>query len=170
MKKQFIGKVVSFRFQYVDCEEIFRGYVIDYNDDWTLLKHNRFDYFMDGYVILKNAHIISWKRDHAERFAEKILTAKGAKPTAAEKIPIKNLTAMLTHLTDSKRVFQFSMRTSTTCWIGKVKKIKGADLKIRYLSPSAKWSDDMPEFKLGNIRSLQFDNDYINSLLLIAKK
>jgi hypothetical protein len=56
------------------------------------------------------------------------------------------------------------------CWLGKVKKIKGAELKIDYLNPKGIWSSSMPTYKLGNIRTIEFDTDYVNSLKLIAKK
>ncbi len=64
----------------------------------------------------------------------------------------------------------FKMRTNKVCWVGKVKKIKGAELIINYLTTRARWTNTMPPHKLDNIRTIQFDTDYINSLMLVAKK
>lgn len=37
-KKKYIGRCISLMFK--DREPILTGLVVDYNDDWTLLKHN----------------------------------------------------------------------------------------------------------------------------------
>ena len=170
MNKRIINKVCAFTFKYTDCEDIFTGYVIDYSENWLLLKLISGDYVADGYAILSTKYIISYKREDKQKFTQKILDLKGQMPTAKEKIPLTDVKTIVTFLSTKFGLFQFGMRTSKTCWLGKVKKIIGNDMEIDYINPRAIWSTTMPTYKLGNIRTMQFDNDYINSLLLVAKK
>ena len=125
---------------------------------------------MDGYIILNNRFITHFKRDDSEKFKQKILDLKKQKPKKKENVPITDLTTILIHLSHKFGLFQFNMRTNKTCWLGTVKKITGSDLKIDYLTPRATWTKTMPPFKLGNIRTIEFDTDYINSLKLVAKR
>ncbi|HEY5747629.1 MAG TPA: hypothetical protein VIU12_16255 [Chryseolinea sp.] len=170
MEKKYLGQLLTLKFEYTDEIVEYSGYLLDFNDDWVLLKYNKVDYVVDGYVVLRNKYVSHFKRDSREKFTQKILDLKGQKPKDNEKIPITDLETILTHLSKKFGLFQFSMRVDNTTFVGKVKKITGADLKIDYLTPRATWTNDMPPFKLGNIRSIQFDNDYVNSLKLIAKK
>ncbi len=170
MKQRDIGKYFSFKFKYVNGISIYSGYLLDFNEDWMLIKHNSTDYEIDGYLILRAKYVTHFKRDSRDRFTEKILDLKGYKPQSNEKIPITDIETVLNYLTKKYGIFQFDMRSDTASWLGRVKKITGKDLELRYLTPTAKWTNEMKPFKIGNIRTIQFDNDYINSLMLIAKK
>jgi hypothetical protein len=170
MNKRILNKVFAFTFQYLDDEDIYTGYVIDFNDNWLLLKLITVDYVADGYVILNTKFIKDYKRGEKQKFIQKILDLKGKKPTDKEKIPLTDLKTIFTFLSEKYGLFQFDQRTQKACWLGKVKKITGNDMKIDYLNPRAIWSTTMPTYKLGNVRTIQFDTDYINSLLLVAKK
>ncbi len=170
MDKKYIGQFLSFKFQFKNDTVVISGYLINFSEDWTLLKQCAFDYLVDGYILLNNKHITEFKRDREERFKEKVLDLKGQRPKAKENFDIKDTATILKYLSDKYGIFMFSQRTNGTCWLGKVKKIKGTDLKIDYLNPKGIWSNSMPTYKLGNIRTIEFDTDYINSLKLIAKK
>lgn len=170
MTKKYIGQLITVKFEYSNETVEYSGYLIDFNDEWVLLKYNRVDYVIDGYIILKNKYLTAFKRENKEKFAQKILDLKGNKPKEAEKIPITDLSTILLYLTDKFGIFQFNMKVNATCWLGSVRKITGSNLVIDYLTPRATWSKKMPPYKLGNIRTIEFDTDYINSLKLIAKK
>jgi len=170
VKQTDIGKYFSFKFNYVNAISIYSGYIIDCNDDWILLKYNPTDYEVDGYILLRNKHVTHYKRDSKERFTEKVLKLKGCEPKKNEKIPITDIESILNYLTKKYGVFHFDMRSNTSCWLGKVKKIVGSEMHLHYLTPRGKWTYEMPPFKMGNIRTIQFNTDYINSLMLIGKK
>lgn len=170
MNKNILNKVFAFTFQYIDCEDIYTGYVIDFSENWLLMKLITDDYVANGYIILNTKFIKDNKRDEQQRFTQKILDLRCEKPTQKDKIPLTDLKTIITYISDKFGLFLFDMRTHKSCWLGKVKSITGNDLKIDYLNPRAIWSTTMPPFKLGNIRTIQFNNDYINSLLLVAQK
>jgi hypothetical protein len=170
MDKRNIGQFLSIKFEFTSGTVIYTGYVIDYSEDWTLLKHCLFDYLVDGYILLNNKYITEFKRGNEERFKEKVLDLKGQRPKPKERIDLQDTGTILKYLSDKYGIFQFNQRTNETCWLGKVKKIKGTELKIDYLNPKGIWSSSMPTYRLGNIRTIEFDTDYINSLKLVAKK
>jgi len=169
LSDRYINQVITLTFEYADESINYSGYLIDFNDDWVLLKHNVVGYVVDGCVLLKTKHIQSFTRGKAERFKQKIFDLKKVAPKRTDKIPLVDLQTILTHLSDKLGIFSFYMRTSTACWLGRVKKISGANLIIDYLTPGATWAKMRP-FQLGNIRMVEFNSDYINSLKLIAKK
>lgn len=170
MTEKYKGQLLTLKFQYTDETVEYSGYLIDFNTDWVLLKYNKVDYVVDGFIVLNNKFITHFKRDNREKFTQKILDLKGKKPKKKEAIPLTDLQTILVHLSEKFGMFSFNMRSNKTCWLGRVRKITGADLKIDYLTPRGTWTKDMPPFKLGNIRTIEFDTDYINSLKLVAKK
>ena len=44
--KKYIGQLMSIK--YTDRPTAIKGFVIDYNDGWTLLEYNPVDYVIDG--------------------------------------------------------------------------------------------------------------------------
>ena len=170
MTKKYIGQLITLKFEYTDETVKYSGYLIDFNSDWVLLKYNKVDYVVDGFIVLNNRFITHFKRDDKEKFTQKILDLKGEAPKKNERIPLTDVETILVHLSEKFGIFSFNMRSNSKCWLGRVKKISGSDLKIDYLTPRATWTNDMPPFKLGNIRTIQYDTDYINALKLVAKK
>lgn len=50
--KKYINKTIEFR---LVSDEIIKGILIDYSDDWTFLHYNPVDYVLDGYVLIRNS-------------------------------------------------------------------------------------------------------------------
>lgn len=166
-QKSYIGKLISIKF--TDRELPVYGYVIDYNDDWTLMKHNTGDYQIDGYIAFRNKNIEGFRRSDEEKWREKIINLKGLKPTAAETIPITNLETILQYLTQHFGIFQLETKVATKCYLGSLHSINSKALVIHNFNTKAKW-DGQLSFRPGDVRFIEFDNDYIRSLQLVAKK
>lgn len=166
-KKKHIGQIVSFKFDYASTEVEYSGYIIDYNDDWTLLKYNPVDFVRDGYIMLRNKYIKSYRRDEIEIFHQEVLDLKGEGVTSKDKIPIDDIKTILNYLTENFGAFQFDLRSDDYCYLGRVKSIDKNTLTIDFLDTNGKWSETR-DYKLGNIRTIKFDTDYINSLKMVA--
>lgn len=168
MKGQtFLKQLISLKF--TDRKEIISGYVIDYNDSWTLMKYNVVDYIIDGYVIVRHKNIGGFKRDSDEKFVEKVLQLKGLEPTDDEKIPLTNLKTILEYLTDNFGVFQFYTKSGKACYIGRLISLDTKELVIESLTTRGKWNGQMT-FRPKDIRVIEFDTDYINSLKLVSNQ
>lgn len=163
--KRNIGKLFSFKL--TDWEDPISGFVIDYNDDWTLLKYNPVDYIIDGYILFRNKNIEGLFRGAKQKWTEKVIKLKGLQPTDKEIIPLTDLETILEYLTDNFGVFQFYTDSETVCYLGKLKSLDSKKLIIDYLDTKGKWSGER-KFKPGNFSVIEFNTDYINSLKLIS--
>lgn len=139
------------------------------NDDWTLLKYNPVDYVMDGYKILRTANIESCRRDGPERFKEEVLKLKGLVPTEQEMIPIPDLATILNYLTDRYGVFELETEKEDTCYLGRLISIDNKELIIDSLNPEGHWTGAL-DFRLHEIKVIQYDTDYNYSLKLYSER
>ncbi len=164
--KKHIGQLISVKFS--DRKNPVSGFVIDYTKDWTLLKYNTVDYMMDGYIIFRHKNIVGILREEEEKFREKVIKLKGLAPSLKERIPLTDLPAILKYLTKKFGVFQFYTKSEKACYLGRVDSIDDKTLVLDFLDPKGKWDGKM-KLKLSEIREIEFDTDYINSLKLVSK-
>lgn len=164
--KNLKGKFVSFKYR--DRKDIISGYLIDYNSDWTLIKYNPVDYVIDGYLILKTEKILKYKRDDYEKFREKVLKAKNLIPTDNDIFSITDLAESLKLISDRFGAFKIEKKDDTVCFIGRFVKMTKENLVIQEIDTKAKWVET-DKHKLKSIRTIEFDTDYINSLILYNK-
>ncbi len=165
--KKYIGHLLTFK--YADRKSPIAGILIDFNEEWALLKHNSVDYVIDGYIIIKNKNFDSWEYGPEEKFTEKILRLKGEQITPADSIPIDDLKTILTYLTKEYGLFSLETKSEKACYLGKLKSIDSKKLIIKFLDTKGKWGGDMT-FRPNEIRTISFNNDYNNSLKLLLKK
>jgi hypothetical protein len=155
--------------KYSDRKQPIQGYVIDNSDYWILLKYCPSDYLMDGYIIVSSTNIKTIFHDKTEKFKEKIIKLKGQQPTDKENIPLTDIKTILSYLTKKHKVFQLYTKSETACYLGRLRSIDSKKLIIDFLGTNGKWEGKMT-FRPGDIRTIQYDNDYINSLKLVAGK
>ena len=165
-RKPFIGKLISIA--YTDRKEPIYGFVIDYNEEWTLMKYNPVDYVIDGYILLRHKNLKGMRYSEEEKFREKVIRLKGLKPTHAETIPMNDLKTIVEYLTEHVGVFQFYTKSEKATYLGKLESIDSKRMSIRFFTPNGKWGGRMP-FRPGDVRIIKFDTDYINSLKLLQK-
>jgi hypothetical protein len=73
---------------------------------------------------------------------------------------------ILKYLTAHFNVFQLYPKEEKICYLGKLQFIDNQKLIIDYLNPKAQWDGQM-EFLPRDIRIIEFDTDYVNSLKLV---
>jgi hypothetical protein len=130
------------------------------------MKYNPVDYIIDGYVIFRNKNIESFCREVDEKWREKVINLKGIH-IDKNTIPLKNLKTILEYLTDNFGVFQVYTKLETICYLGKLKSINTKEFIMENLNPKGKWKGQM-KFNATDIRVIEFDTDYINSLKLVS--
>ena len=166
-KKKYIGQLVSIK--YNDRPTPIFGFVINYNDEWTLIKHNPVDYVIDGYIILRHKNIEGFRWDANEKFREKVIMLKKQHLPNIPELTLTDLETILSSLTKRYEIFQFALKTEKACYLGKLKSLTTSKLTIDYLNPKGLWTKQM-QFRPNDIRTIEFDTDYINSLKLVSKK
>jgi len=168
-RKKYIDQVVSIK--YSDRKTPIYGLVIDYNENFTLLKYNPVDFVLDGYMILSHKNIQGFRRDKEEKFKEKIINLKIGNATNDKErnIPLTNLHAILLYLNENFGVFQFTTKSENACYLGGLASFNDNQLYVDLLDTTGKWIKPA-KFRPNDIRTIEFDTDYINSLKLVAYK
>ena len=164
--EQYVRQLVSIEF--LDKKEVINGFLIDYSDEWILLKNNPVDFIIDGFVLVKNKNIERIYRDEEHEFTEKVIRLKGLKTNAKDIIPIKDLASILDFIDKKYGLFQISKKSATSAYLGKLIKLDNEELIIDFLDTKAQFGGEL-SFNPEKIRLIEFDTDYINSLGLVVK-
>ena len=162
--EKYIRQLITIEFD--DKNDIFSGFLIDWTEDWILLKNNPVDFIIDGYTILKNKNLKSIIQDKDHEFTERVIKLKGLKTSAEEIIPLKDLSSIINFLADKYEVFQITKKSDKAVYLGKLIELNDKELLIDFLGTEGEFEGEM-SFKQNKIRVIEFDTDYINSLKLI---
>ncbi|SHM20155.1 hypothetical protein [Flavobacterium xinjiangense] len=163
--EKYLRQLISIEFD--DKKEIFSGFLIDWTEDWILLKNNPFDFIIDGYTVLKNENVKSIIQDKDHEFTERVIKLKGLKTSTAEIIPLKDLSSITNFLANKYEIFQIAKKSDKAVYLGKLIELNEEELVIDFLGTEGKFEGEMT-FKQNKIRVIEFDTDYINSLKLIV--
>jgi hypothetical protein len=167
MMEQYLRQLIEIEFS--DKKEIYTGFLIDYSDDWILLRNNPVDYILDGYVILKNKNIEVVNRDPDIAFTEKVIRLKGLKTNAEDIIPIRDLNSILTFISNKYGIFQIAKKSAKSAYLGKLITLTDEELTIDFLDTRGQFGGEL-NFNPEKIRVIEFDTDYINSLKLVVSE
>lgn len=164
---KYLRQLISIAFE--DKKEIFTGFLIDWTEDWILLKNNPVDFIIDGYTILKNKNVQSIIQDEDHEFTERVIKLKGLKTSAEDVIPLKDLSSIIHFIAQRYEIFQIAKKSDKAVYPGKLLEINEEELIIDFLGTEGKFEGEM-NFNLDKIRVIEFDTDYINSLKLIIEE
>ncbi len=163
--EKYIRQLITIEFE--DKKEIFSGFLIDWTEDWILLKNNPVDFIIDGYTILKNKNVKAIIQDKDHEFTERVIKLKGLKTSAEEIIPLQDLSSIINFLANKYEIFQIATKSDKAVYLGKLIKLDEEELVIDFLGTEGQFEGEM-SFKPNKIRVIEFDTDYINSLKLIV--
>ena len=163
--EKYLRQLISIAFE--DKKEIFTGFLIDWTEDWILIKNNPVDFIIDGYTILKNKNIKSIIQDEDHEFTERVIKLKGSKTSSEEIIPLTDLPTIVSFLQSKYEIFQIAKKSDKAVYLGKLMELNDEELIIDFLGPEGLFEGEM-NFRLTKIRAIEFDTDYINSLKLIV--
>ncbi len=164
MRKTEIGKLYSFKFP--KRKSAIQGIVLDYNKDWTIIKHV-VDYRIDGFTVFQNEKA-EYIYGEAEKFATKILKIKDYSWLEEPTIPLESLDSILKYVDENYQLIQLDTKDGEACDIVKYKGLKENLYLFDALTTRAKWTYKLV-LPLKEIRYISFGNDYVNSLKLVTK-
>jgi hypothetical protein len=165
--EKYLRQLISIEFE--DKKDIFSGFLIDWTEDWILLKNNPVDFIIDGYTILKNKNVKLIIQDKDHEFTERVIKLKGLKTSAEEIIPLKDLSSIINFQADKHEVFQIAKKSDKAVYLGKLIELNEEELLIDFMGTEGEFDGEM-SFKLDKIRVIEFDTDYINSLKLLVAR
>lgn len=162
--EHYLRQLIAIEFE--DKKELYTGFLIDYSDDWILLRNNPVDFILDGFVILRNRNIANIHRDEQVEFTEKVIRLKGVKTNAEDIIPIRDLDTIIRYLDKKYGVFQIAKKSAKSAYLGKLIELNNEELTIDFLDIRGEFGGEL-SFNPDKIRVIEFDTDYINSLKLL---
>jgi hypothetical protein len=166
--KKHLGKFVSIKM--TKRSNSIEGLVIDYGDDWTLLKFCPVDFIIDGYCLLSNSKVLGFKQSEEEKFKEKVILLKGQGINEKDLKSFADFTTMIEAIKSKSDLVQIDLKHEDVSYIGLVKSTANDSLKIRSITPKGR-KGKIEVFNTKDIWTIQFDNDYTDSLsLLIGEK
>lgn len=163
--KEHLNRLVTIAF--TDRKKPESGFLIDYSDEWILLKSNPADFIIDGFSIIRHKNIEAIYRGENEEFTEKVIHLKNLGPSAVETIPLKDIQTIFKHLDSKFGIFQFSKKSTNAIYPGRLSDINREEITIDWIDLKGVWSEKRT-FKLSKIRIIAFENDYLKSLKLVA--
>lgn len=143
------------------------GVFIAASREWVLIHYNPVDYVIDGYLLIRRKYIE--EIIGGDSFKQKVIALKKLQFTAKEKFPLSGLNEILTYLTKKFSIFTLYAEHQDACYLGALKSLTHQKLVISYVCTKGTLDGDM-SFKPSEIRTIAFDNDYINSLKLVLRK
>ena len=159
--KEYLNKHITLEFS--DIKNSFSGFLLDFNEDWILLRNNPVDYVIDGFVILKNKNLEAIISNEDNLFLEKVIRLKKIKLTNEFIIPLLSLENILTFLTEKYGLFQIATKRKSAVYLGRLTEINENELYIEFLNFKGVFDGEI-FFKPKKIRVIEFDTDYVNSL------
>lgn len=162
--EHYLRQLISIEFQ--DKKELYTGFLIDYSDDWILIRNNPIDFIVDGFIILRNKNVEQIHRDEDLEFTEKVIRLKGVKTNAEDIIPIKDLDTIIHYIDTKYGIFQIAKKSAKSAYLGKLIELNNEELTIDFLDIRGEFGGEL-SFNPDKIRVIEFDTDYINSLKLL---
>ena len=163
---KFIHKHLSFDIK--SRKTKVHGLIINSSAAWTLAFNNVVDYVCDGFLLIHNPSVKKYNYDNENKWTEKIILLK-TKKSKTPKVKLDDNTSVFSSLQSLKEVISISNKKGDISWVGKIIDISYDSITIRTLTTRAKWAEKKSVlFKEMSV--IEFDTDYINSLLLLADK
>jgi hypothetical protein len=164
MRKSQIGKLFTFKFPKRKNE--IQGIVLDYTDEWTLIKRT-YDYGADGFTVFKNDKV-EVIQDEYEKFAAKIFQLKNYSSLKEPKIPIDTPEGLLSFIDKKYRLIQVDTSDGEAFDVVKYLGRENNLYLFDELTTRAKWRYKL-KLPAKELKYISFNNDYLNSLKLVTK-
>ncbi|WP_291582216.1 hypothetical protein [Bacteroides sp.] len=142
------------------------GIIQSIGDEWILIKRIINDYLFDGYTFIRRKYIQKVNRDSNIIFKEKVLYAKGyIDQSLPLTICLNKLSTPLDWICEKKCVCMISPKDETLCYITSIEKILKRYLILHAMTFEGCWETKNFKYLISEIVTIDFDNDYINSLV-----
>jgi hypothetical protein len=159
--KQYLNKLVTLEFS--DLKNSYSGFLLDFSDEWILLRNNPVDYIIDGFIILRNKNLESIIYDENNEFTEKVIRLKKVKLINDFILPLSNLETILSFLNKKYGIFQLATKRESAVYLGRLIEITESQVFIQFLNTKGIFDGEI-DFKREKIRIIEFNTDYVNSL------
>ena len=159
-----LKKYLLYKFHIKNWEEPIYGVIENSNDEWILIKRIINDYLHDGYTLIRRKYIKNISRDENTVFKEKVLDAKGEIGGTID-MSIDTIYTPLQWLMEQKKTFMISSKDENIGYVGYIVKLLKISFYLKSLDSNGVWREKSFLYEIHKIRTIDFEIDYINSLL-----
>jgi len=132
-----------------------------------LLLHVFYDFYPDGYRIVRIEDIYDVIRDASEEFFERIIGAEGVYVHLQPPMSI-DLTSWRTALTSLRGRYDYCIiecDEQEDFLIGKIMELGEWDFSFWYFDATGKWDDEMDIVDYDDLTGVGFDDNYTNTII-----
>jgi hypothetical protein len=146
-----------------------RGIFLQEGEDWLLIKSLFTDYMLNGYQLLNKKYIVSISQSKDDIFTEKVLVANRKSNIQVTDFAL-SMSALFEYLLKQNIVFSIQTNKSDRINIGCIDKLNDKSIFVTPINPEGIWEEKRYyTFRKEFIRIIEFDTDYINSLVNYSK-
>jgi hypothetical protein len=154
-------------------KENFYGFVVGLSDAMVLLHDMEPNLVtFDGYSAIpltevRQVHVMD---DH-DRFLERALALQGAVPAPQPDVLLADLPGLLSSVNSHFPLLALHLdrRAPGRCFIGRIAEIKKRSVRLREISPAARWEPDPYKYPLRDITRVSFGGAYEAALWMVAE-
>lgn len=151
-------------------KETVLGVLLEENDQWILINEISMDYQLDGFAILSKKFVKKRSTKKWEKQIAQVLELKKYKPQLDASFKFGSFEQMAGWIEEKFVLLQFQDDIEASLEIGKIDTIEDNILHLLFLKADGKFKQKYTyEYKVNSIRKINFNTDYLNSLLLLAK-
>ncbi len=146
-------------------KDFINGITLKIGKEWILLKYIPVDYVFDGYILVRTKYIHDIVREENEIFTETVVSLKDtSNEPEVLNFDLDSVDNFFYNFMEDKTVIQFDFHDDTVCYLGRIIKLFEKSFQVKVLDPKGNWVENS-SYIIDRIRTIRFDNDYINSLL-----
>ncbi len=157
------AKLVTIERRRIDLNDL-SGFILDYTDDFLLIARE-YEFFMDGWMVLKRQAISELRSSEVNAYCKTILKQEGLLEDIAPGFAID--------LSDFQQLFQSLKRQrdfvivecesldESIFLIGPIDRITQSQVAIRHFDGCGNWRDDACTIDYSDITAIQFGGNYI---------
>ncbi len=146
-------------------ENILYGFVFGYSKNLVLIL-KKYDFYLDGFKIIRMEDIIKVETNETIKFQEKILKNDGDinKIRVPCKIDMHDMYTVLSDLKDKCVIVNVQIEGPKIeqFLIGSLLDVNGETIKMRHFDGTGKWVKKVFELKIKDITTIEFSTNYIN--------
>ncbi|MCC9043247.1 hypothetical protein LNQ81_11255 [Myroides sp. M-43] len=170
MINDYLNKLVGIRLK-GRKKELIHGIVLACNEKWVLTKCNSVDYVVDGYELIPIDKISTIERGENIVFIEEVLKAKHIDFHTIPIVLKSNIFETLIEIGNKYGAFGLEFKEEDCVYVGKYVDSEDNDyFAFEELSASGEWFEEIEEFKISKVYKIDFDSDYVESLLLYTNR
>jgi len=141
------------------------GIILKIGKEWILLNYIPVDYVFDGYILIRTKYINNIIREDNEVFRETVVSLKETSNESVQmNFDLESVDNLFQIFMDENTVIQFDFHDDTVCYLGRIIKLLKKSFQVKVMDTKGNWAEKS-SYIIDRIRTIRFDNDYINSLV-----